>query len=125
MEMRCKKMEQILVLKVEPFKYPKPIMVDNTLEALQKEVKGYIEIVYPFDKNIAIICNEEGKIKGLPLNRGLYDEDDRLYDIIAGTFLAVSVNGEGDIVDMDIDDYLFAFNRFLLPENWENIIKKC
>lgn len=35
------------------------IEVENTLEALQKQVGGYIETV-SFMKNTCIICNEEG-----------------------------------------------------------------
>lgn len=38
--------------------------IDNTLEAMQKIVGGYIETV-TLDKNIVLICNEEGRLKGL------------------------------------------------------------
>ena len=31
-------------------------------------------IVYPFEDNAAIVCNDEGKINGMPLNRALYME---------------------------------------------------
>lgn len=40
--------------------------IDNTLEAMQKLVGGYIEVVSQGD--YAIICNEEGRIKGLKPN---------------------------------------------------------
>ncbi len=32
------------------------------------------------------ICNDEGKILGMPLNRALRDESGEIYDILAGTF---------------------------------------
>ena len=32
------------------------------------------------------VCNEEGKMNGLPLNRGITDENGHLKDIIAGDF---------------------------------------
>ena len=35
---------------------------------------------------MAIICNEEGKLNGLPLNRGIRDEEGHLQEIIAGDF---------------------------------------
>lgn len=35
---------------------------------------------------MAIICNDEGKIMGLPLNRSIFGEHGELVDIIAGTF---------------------------------------
>ena len=45
---------------------PEVIDIDNTLEALQAEVGGYIEAVTIADA--VIICNEEGRILGLPHN---------------------------------------------------------
>ncbi len=36
---------------------------------------------------MALICNEEGKFLGLPLNRALRDDAGEVYDIIAGNFL--------------------------------------
>ena len=39
-----------------------------TLEELQGLVGGLIQFAYT-DDNIQIICNEEGKMKGLPVNR--------------------------------------------------------
>ena len=38
-----------------------------TLEEVQKLVGGYIEFVYS-DGDIQIICNEEGKLRELPIN---------------------------------------------------------
>ena len=37
------------------------------------------------------IANEEGKLNGLPLNRALRDEDNDIYDIVAGPFLVVGL----------------------------------
>lgn len=45
---------------------PEIIEVDNTLAALQQEVGGYIETVSIAD--VVIICNEEGRLCGLPYN---------------------------------------------------------
>ena len=87
-------MERMTVLAVEPGKRPYVKEVDNSLEGLQKEVDGTIEAIYPFDDPVALICNEEGKLRGLALNRGLRDEDGVLYDVIAGTFLGVGLSRE-------------------------------
>ena len=81
------KAEKIIVLVLEPGKEPYVKSIDNTLLSLQKEVGGYIQAVYPYEDPVAIICNEEGKINGLPLNRALRDDEGTIYDIIAGTFL--------------------------------------
>ena len=40
----------------------------------------------PFEDEVAIICNEEGKVNGLPLNRAIYDSDKQMIDIMAGDF---------------------------------------
>lgn len=56
--------EKIDVLLVEPGKHPEKIQIENSLEALQEAVGGFIEVTYPFDDNAGIICNDEGKITG-------------------------------------------------------------
>lgn len=45
------------VVYVEPNKAPYVAEVAHTLEAEQKAVGGYIEVVYPDDSNACIICN--------------------------------------------------------------------
>lgn len=82
---------EMTVLVVEPMKEPRVVTMPTGLEALQKAVGGYIEAVYPFEDPVALICNEEGKFAGLELNRGLYDDKGKLYDILAGTFLVTGL----------------------------------
>ena len=78
---------KLSVLLVEPNKYPKMIEIDDTLEAMQAVVEGDIEEYMPFEDEVAIICNEEGKVQGLPPNRAIYDESSReMQDIICGKF---------------------------------------
>lgn len=55
---------------------------------------GYIQAVYPHDDPVAVICDEEGKLKGSPLNRALRDEDGHIYDVLAGTFLITGLGEE-------------------------------
>ena len=73
------------ILVVEPLEAPKIKEIDGSLEAMQKEVGGYIQALFPFEEPVALICNEEGKLHGLPLNRTLRD-DNGIYDIVCGTF---------------------------------------
>lgn len=78
---------KISVLLVEPNKYPKMIEIDDTLEAMQTVVGGDIEEYMPFEDEVAIICNEEGKVNGLTPNRAVYEENSReMLDIICGKF---------------------------------------
>ena len=78
--------EKINVLLIEPGKYPKQIEIEDTLEAMQETVGGYIEEYMPFDDEVAIVCNEEGKMNGAELNRAIYSNDKEILDIIAGKF---------------------------------------
>ena len=81
---------KISVLLVEPNKYPKMIEIDDTLEVMQTVVGGDIEEYMPFEDEVAIICNEEGKITGMAPNHAVYEENSReMLDIICGKFFIV------------------------------------
>lgn len=41
------------------------LMIENSLEALQEYVGGYIETV-TLASDVCVICNEEGRIRNLP-----------------------------------------------------------
>jgi hypothetical protein len=78
---------QILVCVKEPGKEPyvEPLF-DNTLEAFQEAVGGYIEAV-TLCADLVLICNEEGRLKKLPYNTTIYGCQ------FFGTVLAVGVSG--------------------------------
>lgn len=82
------------VLVVEPLKVPYLKTISGELKSLQKEVGGLIDATYPFEDRVAVVLNDEGKLNGLMPNRGLYNNDGNLYDIIAGTFLVVGLAEE-------------------------------
>lgn len=101
-------------LKIEPGKAPERIDIDNTLEALQNAVGGYIEVIYPDERRpVGLICNEEGKCCGLELNRALY-QNGKPYDIIAGTFLVVGLSAE-DFTDLREEDAAYFEKMFHTP----------
>ena len=87
------------VLMVEPGKVPYETEIEGGLESLQEAVGGSIQAVYPYDDPVALICNEEGKLMGLPLNRSLTDENGEIYDIIAGNFILTGLSEDnfGDL----------------------------
>lgn len=77
------------VLIVEPGKHPYKAEIDSGLESLQKTVGGYIEAIYPFEDMVALICDEESKMKAdTQWNRILGK------DIIKGTFFLCGIEGE-------------------------------
>ena len=107
-------------IKVEPHKKPEVIESDFGLKALQEAVDGYIECIYPFEDDVAIIANEEGKLLGLAPNRALYDDDGEMYDIICGTFIIAGVGDDSftELPEEMIEKYL---RRFGSPEIFVNL----
>ena len=51
----------------EPGQRPRVTEIENSLSALQQAVGGYIETV-TLAEDYCIICNEEGRLQGLPYN---------------------------------------------------------
>ena len=81
---------KIRILYVQPGKYPEERLAANELHPLQQLVGGYMRAVYPWSKdNVALVCNDSGKVDGLPLNRCIED-----YDVIAGIFFICGFSGE-------------------------------
>ena len=97
------------VLIVEPEKAPYAAEIPTGLKSLQKQVGGLIQALYLADA--ALICNDEGKLLGLPWNRPLFDEDGNLYDIIAGTFLVAGLTEDdfGSLTDEQTQKYTELF----------------
>ena len=109
--------EKLKVLMVEPQKEPYAAEIPAGLKGLQMAVGGYIEAVYPYEDPVALVCNEEGKLLGLDLNRALRDENGHIYDVLAGTFLVVGL-GDEDFASLP-DDLMEKFEeKFRTPEEF-------
>ena len=72
-------MNKIRILVVAPNEEPHQLKILHTLKEMQKVVGGLIEYV-ELEHNVDLICNEEGKLLNLELNRLIGN------DVIAGTF---------------------------------------
>ena len=105
------------VVVVEPKKKPMVQDIGSDLESMQKIVGGSIEAVYPFADPVALICNEEGKLLNLPLNRALQDDAGKVYDIISGTFFLCAAPPDSEhfesLTDQQVKTYM---ERFAMPE---------
>lgn len=111
---------RLTVLVVEPGKIPYTKQIPDTLQSLQQEVGGYIQAVYPFRDPVCVICNEEAKLEGLPLNRSLQDEQGQIYDIVAGTFLVAGL-GEENFTSLS-PELLDKYSRhFAMPEMFASL----
>ncbi len=111
-------------LLVRPYELPEEIEIENTLEAKQRLVQGYIECVYPEnDDSVVFICNEEGKINGMIHNRDIG------YDVIYGPFIILGDDYDnGDFKSLTDDQLLkykmrFDKNSIIETENKVNAIK--
>lgn len=100
------------VLSVIPGQAPVRMVLEETLEAMQTFVSGTIQAIYPFDDTVAIICNDNAKLLGLPYNRVLRDEDGNIYDILCGPFFVCGLGEEdfASLTEMQLETYgkLFA-----------------
>ena len=105
------------VLVVEPQK-PCRVQEIESLPDMQQLVGGDIEAVYPFQEPVALVCNSEGKLLGLPMNRPLLDKDYLPYDIIRGTFFIAGLGQEDfiSLTDEQIQRYKSLYdNMQVLP----------
>lgn len=103
------------VIIVKPFTNPYVANIKGDLESMQKIVGGYIEAVYPFDdEEIALVCNEEGKINGLMPNRFLLDRNNGICDFICGDFFLCSAPADSEnfesMPENLIDQYVTKFS---------------
>ena len=92
--------------------------IENSLGAMQRCVGGTIETIYePGGRDATLICNDEGKLLGLPLNRALRDESGEIYDVIAGTFFICGAPPDSEsfasLTDERVDYWM---ERFAKPE---------
>lgn len=100
------------ILVIEPLEKPYIKEIDGSLESMQKIVGGLIQAIYPFDDlEIALVCNEEAKLIGLPLNRALYDDKGQIYDIIAGTFFLCQAPADSENFESLTDEQIKRYKE--------------
>lgn len=98
-------------LKIEPRKRPVVVDVENTLEALQKEVDGYIKVCHRFPDGVLIIGDEEAKLKSREICRVLclFPED----EVLCGTLLILrsDVEAFAGLTTGQVTKYLSLFSE--------------
>lgn len=122
MKGKVKPMEEMIrVLQVRPgIEEPKLIEIQNRLEAFQDKVGGHIEAVRPFDDNVLVIVNEEGKLWHLPMTRVLTVRNIAA-DVLVGCVLIAGEKGEdfGSLTDEQAAKYTELFrNWYIEATGW-------
>ena len=94
------------VLVVEPgyAPYEKEI---NGLQEMQEVVGGLIQAIYPFQEPVAVVCNDEGLLLGLPFNRSM----DGGYGCVCGTFFICGLENFCSLTPEQIQTYKERFSR--------------
>ncbi len=96
--------------------------IGGSLADMQQLVGGLIQVIYPFPEEVALVCNEEGKLQGLPLNRALRDSDGEVYDIINGTFFLCAAPADSENFESLTEEQVKRYSAlFHSPETFLNI----
>lgn len=101
-------MEKIKVIAKLPNTMPYVTWVSNSLQDLQKFVGGHIEVV-PLTTDTVVICNEDGRLKGLEHNCEICGID------FVGDIIICGVDGE-EFTDILVDIGIF---KLVFPKLWE------
>jgi hypothetical protein len=78
---------KVLIVEPDYAPYEKEI---NGLHEMQAVVGGSIQAIYPYKEQVAIVCNEEGILNGLPFNRSMEGG----YGGVFGTFFVCGLGEE-------------------------------
>lgn len=114
---------KVRVLVCPPEKASKVREVVDYLQAYQELVGGYIQTVDVTDtlenatnESVLLVCNEEGKLQGLPVNMAASAVMDAIGagDVIVGTAFFVGVDKMGDFASLTDEEILEL--RFMLGE---------
>lgn len=113
--------EKMRVLLVRPMEEPEVVEIEKSLEAMQGLVGGWIEALYPYNDNVGLVCNEEGKLMGLTPNRMLLNEYGNPYDVICGDFFVAGLTEDDfcSLTDAQIERYKeeFSYGTILFMDN--------
>ena len=101
-------MSKIRVITKRPGEPPRSTWISNTLENLQKTVGGYIKAV-TIARDAAILCDEEGRLKGKPHNCTVDGIE------FVGDIVVVGVRGD-KFVNYD---YGWRGSKLMFPGLWE------
>jgi len=99
------------VLLVGEKQEPKVLSILHSLAVFQELVGGTIEIVEPFDDDVVLICNENARCDGKPVNRIINEH----LDVCGDFFLCGS--SESDLTDIPEEKAFKYASLFRVPQS--------
>lgn len=99
------------VLLVRHNEAPKIVNIPHTLSEMQRLVGGDIEIAEPFDDDVVLVCGENGRNDGMPLNCIINSNLD-----IFGNFFLCECR-ETELEDLPEEKIFRYASMFRLPRN--------
>ena len=112
--------KKITVVFCEPEKPACIKQIGADLKSMQKAVGGLIEPCYPFEEEVCIVCNEEGKINGMSPNRAVYGERKEIIDIVFGPFFLCDCSGD-EFASLSEEQQKRYLEMFKYPEQFYNM----
>lgn len=120
-ETKTKASEKIKVVILEPGKLARVAEIERDIKSMQHAVKGDIQAVYPFEDDVALICNEEGKLNRMTANRALY-MDGEMYDIVVGPAFICGAPSNSSSFESLTDEQIKTYSEmFKKPERFYKI----
>lgn len=110
----------IWVLLLKPGKIAQPVLVNNTLQDMQRLVGGHLEVLsLPDGGNL--VCNENGKLLILPQNRAIKDKAGKVLDVINGTCF-ICGSKDDQLTGLTPKQLRHYRNKFFYPQKcvWRN-----
>ena len=119
--MKNEKIKAIVVKAGEPARIEE---IEDSLQSYYDTIGcDYIECVYPFDGDICLVCDEEGKINGSKPNRTLKDGDGKAVDVIFGTFVIIGYGKDGNFRGLTDDEADEWQKLFAQPEDDNDLLE--
>ncbi len=110
------------VVYVKPSCEPSVQKVGTGLRDMQRVVEGLVEPFF-LEDDVAILCNEEGKLNGMPANRPVFDKEGNLLDTIYGPFMVCGYK-DGSFVSLPKDKQRAFVETFrMTPEREHDVFE--
>lgn len=109
------------VIMVETGRTAQIVEIGKGLKSMQNAVGGNIEAIYPFEDEVALVCNEEGKFNGSRKNRVLLYKDlspnlfnpnkAKIFDTIYGDFFICGAPTDSEEFESLTEEQIATYYR--------------